>query len=56
VKDLGKAMQADLAFESSDAIDEAITKANAFLNRGIGEEMNCKLVRKHLSAGYYSLA
>jgi hypothetical protein len=56
VKDLGKAMQADLAFESSDAIDEAITKANAFLNRGIGEEMNCKLVRKQLSAGYYGLA
>jgi hypothetical protein len=51
-----RAMQADLAHQSSDAIDEAITLANAFLDRGIAEERNCKLVRKQLFAGYYGLA
>jgi hypothetical protein len=56
VRDTSKAIQADLEHQSSNATDEAITKANVFLDRGIAEEMNCKLMRKQLSAGYYGLA
>jgi hypothetical protein len=56
VRDTSKAIQADLEHQSSNATDEAITKANAFLDRGTAEEMNCKLMRKQLSAGYYGLA
>jgi hypothetical protein len=56
VRDASKAMQADSQHQMSDATDQAITMADAFLDRGVKEEQTCTLVRKVLNAGYFGLA
>jgi hypothetical protein len=49
-------LQADSEHQMSDATDEAIAKANAFIDRGVSEYPHYTLLRKHLSAGYTGLA
>jgi hypothetical protein len=49
-------LQADSEHQTSDATDEAIAKANAFIDRGVSEHPNYMLLRKQLIAGYAGLA